>query len=371
MTKTSTRSQLFDISRVSQNNYSMQMTPPAGGDGLEKYDGNFDYAAAAHLIRRTTFGAHHQQIKEAVGKGLDAVIEELFADVSLPEEPINYYFEDDPEVPVGSSWVNKPYYDRGDDTQDFQAQLGSRRRSLFAWQMKTLLERQIHIREKMTLFWHNHFVIQSSIVQDANYVYNYSNNLRTNALGNFKDLVGIMTIDPAMLRYLNGNQNNLNAPNENYARELLELFTIGKGDLAGPNDYTTFTEDDVVAAAKVLTGWRDVGYRTSENVDAGARFVPPLHDRSSKQFSHRFQNQTIDNQNENEYLALIDMIFNQDEVSRFICRKFYRWFVYYDINEEVEANIIEPLAQMLRENNYEVAPVLKVLLSSAHFYNIL
>ncbi|NNK89569.1 MAG: DUF1800 domain-containing protein [Saprospiraceae bacterium] len=344
--------------------------PPFNADDLDKFKGEWNFQTAAHLLRRTTFGASNIQIRQAADSTLDEIIETLFESTALPEEPVNYFFEDDPEVPIGESWINKPYYPRNNDQLDFQAQEISRRRSLRAWILKTIMESGINIREKMTLFWHNHFVTQLSVIMDPNFIYHNNHTLRINATGNFKTLVENMTIDPAMLRYLNGNQNNQNAPNENYARELLELFTIGKGALAGPNDYTTFTEDDVISAAKVLTGWRDIGFRNSDGIPAGSRYVNPLHDKSTKVFSHRFNNQSISNQGPDEYIALINMIFEQEEVSRFIARKLYRWFVYYDISAEVESNIIEPMATMIRDNNYEIEPVLKTLLSSNHFFNI-
>ena len=137
--------------------------------------------------------------------------------------------------------------------------LVNRTNSLKAWNFNTLVESGVNIREKLVLFWHNHFAIQISVARDPNFAYHYSKLLRDSSLGNFKDLVGKITIDSWMLDYLNGHTNRLNSPNENYARELFELFTIGKGDLAGPGDYTTFTETDVVEAAKVLTGWRYFG----------------------------------------------------------------------------------------------------------------
>ena len=366
MAKTFTRA---DFLRFKQAPKAPIPTPP-GGDNLDKYTGEWTFETAAHLLRRATFGASLQQMRDAANSDLDSIINQLFEELPLPDEPINFILEDDPFVPIGESWVNQPYVGRDADPDFAQQQQITRRRSLRAWIMQAIFKSGINIREKMTLFWHNHFVIQSSIIQDPNFVYNYIHTIRQNALGNFKDFVGKITIDPAMLRYLNGNQNNQNAPNENYARELFELFTIGKGELAGPNDYTTFTEDDVVAAAKVLTGWRDDGYGGRNGGVASSRFVGPLHDRSNKEFSHRFNNTVISNQLETEYLALIDMIFEQEEVSRFICRKLYRWFVYYDINEEVEANIIEPMAEIMRNNNYDIVEPLKVLLSSNHFFNI-
>ena len=98
------------------------------------------------------------------------------------------------------------------------------------------------------IFWHNHFV--TADIGDRRVVYDYMNTLRTHALGDFRQFVKDITIDHAMLRYLNGNQNNKNAPNENYARELLELFTIGKGPLVAEGDYSNYTEDDIIAICR-------------------------------------------------------------------------------------------------------------------------
>ncbi|NNE27535.1 MAG: DUF1800 family protein, partial [Saprospiraceae bacterium] len=308
MAQTFTRA---DFLRFKQAPKSPIPTPP-GGDNLEKYTGAWTFETAAHLLRRTTFGSTLQQLKDAADSDLDTLMDQLFDTLPLPDEPINFNLEDDPIVPLGSSWINQLYVARDADPEFAQQQIIARTRSLRAWIMQTIFKSGINIREKMTLFWHNHFVTELSIVRDPNFVYNYIHTLRQNALGNFKELVGLITIDPAMLVYLNGNQNNQNAPNENYARELFELFTIGKGDLAGPNDYTTFTEDDVVAAAKVLTGWRDQGFGGRDGGVAGSQFIRPLHDRSNKEFSHRFNNTVITNQFENEYLALIDMIFDQE-----------------------------------------------------------
>ena len=373
MVQTYSRRSILGITKTAKQKKHLSSSafvlPPAGEGtgGLEKYSGEWNFDTAAHVLRRATFGATGDQIKEVAALSLETVIDNLFTKQDLPAEPINYYFENDPNVAIGESWVNKPVA-RADNANMIT---NSRRRSLHVWQFGLTLTGGLNIGEQMTLFWHNHFVTQFSVVRDPNFMYKYITMLRDNALGNFKELVDLVTIDPAMLRYLNGNQNTNVAPNENYARELLELFAIGKGELAGPNDYTTFTEDDVVEVAKVLTGWRDIGFGGREGQpEPGARFIPNRHDRTTKQLSHRFNNVEISNQGENEYKTLIDIIFEQEEVSKFISRKLYRWFVYYDINDEVEQEIIEPLAEMLRDNNYEIEPALRTLLSSEHFFNI-
>ncbi|MEO1385734.1 MAG: DUF1800 family protein, partial [Bacteroidota bacterium] len=156
-------------------------------------------------------------------------------------------------------------------------------------------------------------------------------------------------------------------PNENYARELFELFTIGKGPLLAEGNYTHFTEEDVREAAEVLTGWdittdrRDTGVPQSE-------FRPDKHETRDKKFSSAYGGQVISNAGENEYQNLIDMIFQQRETARHICRKLYRWFVYYVIDARIEQDIIEPMADILINNDFVVEAPLKALLESTHFF---
>ena len=219
----------------------------------------------------------------------------------------------------------------------------------------------------MVLFWQNHFATEADVVGDARYYYWFHNKLRKNYLGNFKDLVKLINIDPAMLVYLSGQFNTKEAPNENYARELFELFTIGKGPLDGIDSYTYYTESDIIEASKILTGWE-----VTKNVSGPDRqnFTPSRHDNSNKTFSSKFNNQVIQNNGDKEHEDLVDMIFNQERTSEYICEKLYRWFIYYVIDEEVSQKVIKPLAKILRDNNYNIKPVLEKLLHSKHFFEI-
>lgn len=326
--------------------------------GLEAYTGEFGTEQAGHLLRRCIFGTSRTEVKEAVERGLQETIQLLFAEQDKPTPPINSQYGDDPDVAIGETWVTAPLSSGVN---------GYRRVALQRWWMGLMLNQSISLREKMTLFWHNHFAIEATTVGEAKSGYYYLDLLRTHALGNFKTLAEQITISPAMLRYLNGNQNVRSAPNENYARELFELFTIGKGPLVGDGDYTYYTEADVVEAAKVLTGWRD--RLVSDTGIPTSYFTTNRHTLGNKQFSHRFDNQTIEENGENEYKDLINMIFGKRQVARYISEKLYRWFVYYVIDETAHANVIEPMADILIANEFEVAPVLEALLKSAHFFD--
>ena len=338
------------------------MTPAATvTTSFSPYTGPWGFEQAAHLLRRTTFGPTYAQIKQATADGLDATITTLFESQPLPSPPVYYNFENDPNIPNGETWVNTL-----EPSPEVTGLRAARRSSLRAWTYKNIYDSGMNISEKMTLFWHNHFVVASTNVPRA--MYTYITFLRENALGNFKTLVEGITVDPSMLIYLNGTANSKFAPNENFSRELLELFTIGKGAAAGPGDYTNYTEDDVVELARALTGWRFFDVDNPDLVQAN--FIPNRHDTGDKQLSHRFNNAVISDQGENEYKTVIDIIFQQDEVARFICRKLYRWFVHEDLNSDVEANIIEPMSQMLIADNYDIKSSLIALLSSEHFYDI-
>lgn len=320
-----------------------------------KFEGQWTYKRASHLLRRTIFGPTHMQIKESENIGLDDTIDLLLTEKPSPPLPINFYFTSDPEVPVGQTWIDKKM------DVDISGLVQSRNASLSAWTVNLMTDKNINITEKIMLFWHNHLVI--SDITDPNAKYSYITKIRKYSLGNFKQLVKEISIEPGMLEYLNGNENTASAPNENYARELLELFTIGKGPLAEQGDYTNYTETDIREIAKCLSGW------TIDRVQNKGTFRPTRHDQGDKKLSHRFGSITIKNSNEEEYKKVIDVIFQQNEVARFICRQIYIWFVNSEISSATEQEIIIPLSNILIDNDYVISPVLRALLSSQHFFD--
>lgn len=335
--------------------------------GLTPYNGNWTVNEVAHLLKRTMFGARKTDIDYFLSLSPGAAVDELLNNVTVPSPPVRDYglledegvFYDDLGVAIGQTWVNDP---NTASYPDVRGQINSRRvSSLKKWWSGLIINQNRSIQEKMVLFWHHHFSIQESEVSNAQILYRHHNLLRTNALGNFKTLVREVTIDPAMLIHLNGYLNSRQAPDENYARELQELFAVGKG-----ND-SLYTEDDVIAAARVLTGWRINDNPLGSYLDTGA------HDTGSKTFSAFYNNTTINGSTDpdQELDALIDMIFNTTEAARFICRKLYKWFVYYEIDDATETDVIIPMAQVLQSNNYDVRQALSILFKSEHFYDVL
>lgn len=329
--------------------------------GLTPYTGQWTENEIIHLLKRTMFGAKKQDIDYFKTKTITETINELLNPVAgLPNPPVKEYtvattvIAPDTNIALGDTWVNDANLDGS--IQSY------RRGSFKKWWMGVMVNQDRSVREKMTLFLHNHFSTETNDVGNPNYIYNHHTLLRTNAVGNFKALTRSVTLDPAMLVYLNGQVNTATAPDENYGRELQELFCCGKG----PD--SQYTESDVKMAAKVLTGWRN------DSTKFSSYFTASRHDTTTKQFSAFYQNKTILGRSgatagDLEITDLIDMIFSTNEVAKYVCRRIYRWFVYYEIDAAIEVNVITPLAAIFRNNNYELKPVLNALLSSEHFFD--
>jgi len=339
-------------------NLVMPATPISSSLGLTPYKGAWTKLTTKHLLKRVLFGAKSSEIDYFLNKGMAKSVNELLSpNINYPSPPLNDYNTAtviDPMVPMGSTWINNITAD---------GTLNSYRRSTFKkWQVGSMVNQEKNITEKLCLFWANHFSIEADIVSYGNYVFSHHDTLRKNCLGNFKQLIKLITIDAGMLRYLNGYLNTNTAPDENYARELQELFTLGK------HADVKYTEADVKAAAKILTGWRI-------NSAFSVYFDATKHDSTNKQFSSYYNNKIIAGKTAaagaSETDDLISMIFERPEVAKFICRRIYQFFVYYHIDDKVENNIIAPLAEIFIKNNFEIKPVLEKLFQSEHFYDSL
>lgn len=276
----------------------------------------WDEDAARHILARSLFGYNKQDIEFALSHTLDDFVD-------------NFLLADQPEPPQPADWVNYP---TNENTTE-------RTRELIHWWYNLMITQGYSLREKMVLFWHNHYVSEVSKVGLPQRMYWQNKLFRDYAMGNLINLTKAVTIDPAMLIYLDGIRNRKGAPNENYARELMELFTLGIGN---------YTEQDIQEAARALTGWR---------VDGLTSFFD----------SNRFDNgsKTILGHTGNFiYHDVVDIIFTQPAAATFFCRELYREFMHVAIDEPS----IETMAQILRQNNYELKPVLSTLLKSVMFH---
>lgn len=347
-----------------EKNAAPQAQPFRTQSGINTYTGPWTEQEVIHLLKRTMFGARMADVGYFKNLTMNQAVDELINPTApQPAPPVKEYATSttpgvtpDGNIAQGTTWIN-------DINSDGTVQ-AQRRGSYKKWWTGVLVNQDRSIREKLIMFLVDHFGNESTDVGNANWNYKQHSLIRQYALGNYKELVREISKDVAMLRYLNGYLNNKNAPDENYARELMELFTLGKG----PG--SQYTENDVKEAAKVLTGWQING-TTYTSVFNLAR-----HTITNKTFSSFFNNTVITGRNtatagDLELADLLNMILAQQEVAKFLVRKMYRWFVYYAIDAGTETNVIEPLAAVFRDNNYELKPVLSALFKSEHFYDML
>lgn len=350
------------------------LTPITGSLGTDR---------AGHLLRRATFGPTKADIDQFAAMDINTALDTLLdTSLALPNPPI------DPKT--GSDWLPKPEIDVNSDD-----------RVLFdyfkAWFLELMRTTGNNMREKMVFFLHSHMPADHSLILNTTSLY-YQNELyRQYAFGNFRELFAKVCVDNAMTYYIDNTLNDKDEPNENFAREMFELYSIGKGDQIGPEDYTFYTETDVKEAARVLTGFNhdfeftkldDDGYngaitglpRAKVNLTG---IEATRHDSGTKTFSAKFNNTTVapnPAMMSNGYVTeegvfdelnqMLDMIFAQDATAKFLCRKIYRFFAYYKLTPEVETDIIDQLAATFRNNNYELAPVIRQLLASEHFFDL-
>jgi uncharacterized protein (DUF1800 family) len=341
---------------------------------LATYTGPFGRPQLQHLLRRTLFGVSPADLAHFAGMTLQQVVNELLTFSTTTPPPLKTYWVNsggnpnpngvDPNVPFGTTWVDTP--------RDWNWAVNVtpyRNESYMRWWVGNMVTQERNLREKMTLYWSNHLVTQVYAVGAPDASYRWNQYLRDNCLGNFRQMMFDITLDPAMLIYLNGFLNQVGAADENYARELMELFTLGEG--------SGYTEEDVQKAAKVLTGFTTRYFVNNVPSNTYVIFIPADHDTTNKQFSAFFNNtvvqgQTGPNGGTTEINALLDMIFQKQEVSLHVCRRLYRFFVHSEITPQVESQVIAPLAQIFR--NHAGSPdqmrhVMYALLTSARFFS--
>src|SRR5215212_3725180 len=222
------RRDLLTLTPTTPSKYKQDFSNTARtSTGLNPYSGPWTIGEVKHLLRRTMFGATKTDVDYFVNAGFTNTINQLLTLAGPPTPPLNTYTSqyNDPNVPFGQTWVTAP--------SDPQA-TGLRSKSFKAWWTGLMLNQARTIEERMTLFWSNHFSTETIVVQDPRYSYKTNVLCRQYALGNFKTLTKLITLDPGMLKYLNGYLNTNSAPDENYGRELQELFTVGKDENGMP-----------------------------------------------------------------------------------------------------------------------------------------
>ncbi len=317
-----------------------------------------------HLLRRTTFATSWKTIKLFVGKTAHEIVETLLNNAKTNAQP---------QPPA---WINNTYkapwrLPAAQQTAAYDAiykTLYEENYELKRWWMENMTNDLVSIREKMTLFWHGNFTTKFSIDQIMSAQLMYRQNIMFRRLhqGNFRELVESVIIDGAMLIFLNGQDSTKKSPNENFSRELLELFTLGIGN---------YTEKDVQEGARVFTGIR-TNFFSDEYTDKGVYktfLVPTEHDIAAKQYLGETIPATINNTDtevfNKEIKVLVDIILRKKKevVANFICEKLYRFFVYSN-PAQTNTEVVKDLAQTFINNNFEIRPVLARLFKSKFFF---
>lgn len=313
---------------------------------------------AAHLLNRAGFGGSPDEIKALHALGRKGAVESL---LSAQDAPDKFPFPD---------WANKEqaiatfneYRDRirqirmppaettpqkmEEMKRDLlkERQMQDRRRGVEAqsWWLDRMLQTKAPLREKMTLFWHDHFATSIQKVKQPIIMVWQNELFRRHATGSFKSLTHAVLLDPAMMRYLDTQDSQKGKPNENFAREIMELFTLGEGH---------YTENDIREAARAFTGYR---------------FAPET--GSVIHFKRRWDEtpKTIFGKNGNfDGADVINLIFDQPQTAKFMAGKIWEFFAY----ENAPPKAVDALAETLRKSNYELAPMLREIFLSKEFYS--
>lgn len=287
----------------------------------------WDKKRVQHLYRRLGFGINADDLTAILSQSPTDIVDDLIteaAQLPLPEAPF---------------WANYTVSDYSSNEDYFTQSI--------AWTVQWVKDMlQYGFREKLALFWHNHFVTELDTYRCPSWQYQYHKLLQQYALGNFKDFVYEMGKTPAMLVYLNGVQNTRFEPNENYARELYELFTLGRDN--------GYTQQDIEETAKALTGWNNL-----QEICAPINFTRALFDNSSKTIFGRTGNWGYD--------EVHDILFEErgTAIAKYICTKLYKYFVSPTVDEA----IVDELAITFKNNDFEISPVLLQLFKSEHFFD--
>ena len=301
-----------------------------------------DIALMAHLMRRAGFGAARDELEAKAAKGYEAVVEELLNSAGQP----------DVEVDLMERYM--PEY--GELEVQFAAQQ--------AWMYRMINSRR-QLQEKMCLFWHGILVTGWAKVDHSRMMMIYLDMFRRHGMGNYRDLLVKLSRHPTMLQYLDNIYNHKGSINENYGRELLELFSMG----VGMDEENNYTEDDVKACARAFTGWNlepTISILPYGRYDWEFVYDPGDHDNGEKTFlgrTGRFNGEDI-----------VDIVVGQPATARFISRHLYNFFVADEAPVPAWKNTpprdmeaIAILEKAFIENNFEMRPVLRTLFNSDFF----
>ena len=293
---------------------------------------------ARHLLGRTSFAASREEIRAFAGYSRTEAAEKIISAATAAPIAITLapaWVVENPIAPsklLAMSIEERQVEQRRNVEHAFQ---------LREWWFREMLSTPTPLAEKMTLFWHNHFATSQHKVRFTPLMYRQNVTLRRNALGNFGSLLREMARDPAMLIYLDGANSRKEQPNENFAREVMELFTMGEGN---------YSEGDIKEAARAFTGW------SVDRESGNFMFRRGIHDYGKKTVFGKTGNFDGD--------QVIDVLLGRPQTAQFITRKLWKEFVS-TTPDDIE---VTRLVAIFRESGYNIARLMRVMLSSDSFY---
>ncbi len=320
----------------------------------------FGPAQARHLLLRAGFGGGPGRIAELHQAGPDAAVRSLIDAALQPQPATDPGIDPDvirPPTPEEEATFIRARRDNDEAARSEVRRIINERQAqdrrmigdLRRWWLGLMIDTKAPLRENLVLLWHSHFASRHRNVRDSYLMYQQNRTFREHAAGSFADLARAVVRDPVMLKFLNNDQNNKRKPNENLAREFMELFTLGEGN---------YTEKDIKQGARALTGYgvddNDFAFREARHDDAKKTVLG----ESGKLDGDGF----------------VDVLLDQPACPRYIALKLYRYFVadvsdYLDQVPAPNREVVLRMAVMLRKNGYQIVPVLEMLFKSRHFYD--
>ncbi|MBK9247358.1 MAG: DUF1800 family protein [Ignavibacteria bacterium] len=315
-------------------------------------DHPYDYASASHLLRRATIAPTHEEILQSVEEGLSKTLDNLFVSFDLGDEYIDEWSgKYSPTYPqnevdyVNWFWTNKRHVEM-----------------FYQWWLMNIRDTPVSLQERLVLFWHGHFATDVKMnIEVAQHLYVQYRLLQKMCMGNFKAFIKEITQNMAMELFLSLHYSYVHEGkkyiNENYAREMMELHTVGIFD---ENNNRNYTQKDVYEAARGLTGWFSKPSELGEEyLPKFSRFIPERWDDSEKTYLGQTGKWNTDD--------IIRILFEEraEQIAVYICKKLYSEF----IGDEPDKNIVHELASTFKSNNWELKPVLRELLGSEAFFH--
>ena len=299
---------------------------------------------ARHLLARAGFAPTQTEVNALAGQSAQQAVATLLAQAQAarPIHPPPLFTTQPPPMPPG-------LLKSKEEQQAARQQQLREGLELKAWWMREMIESPAPLAERMTLFWHNHFATSQQKVVRSQAMWKQHQLLRTQSLGNFGTLLHAVAKDPAMLVYLDGANSRKEAPNENFAREVMELFTLGEASQGGG-----YSEQDIKEAARAFTGW------SIEREDFSYRFRPVFHDEGSKTVMGRSGNFDGD--------QVLDILLQQPAMVRFVTAKLWKEFVSPAPQTEAEKREFERIAQQFRASGWNIGSTVRDLLLSDAFW---